>query len=68
MIGPDIEIEIEPDFTVSKIKELAEEKNNIPHSQQKLLFGNKLLSDDKTAREYNLEEGATLRLILRLRA
>jgi len=44
-----------------------EEKEGIPPVQQRLIFGGKQMSDDKTALEYNLEGGATLHLVLALR-
>ena len=52
---------------VSRIKERVEEKEGIPPVQQRLIFGGKQMSDDKTAEEYGLEGGATLHLVLALR-
>jgi ubiquitin-like protein Nedd8 len=65
--GNEIEFDIEPDYTVIKIKERVEEKLGIPPPQQRLILSGKQMSDDKTASEYKLEEGVTLHLILTLR-
>ncbi len=41
LTGKEIELDIEPDYTVSKIKERVEEKEGIPPPQQRLIFGGK---------------------------
>ncbi|KAG9622971.1 hypothetical protein KCU64_g20526, partial [Aureobasidium melanogenum] len=67
LTGKEIELDIEPDYKVSRIKERVEEKEGIPPAQQRLIFGGKQMNDDKTASEYQLEGGATLHLVLALR-
>ncbi|EKV05031.1 NEDD8-like protein (RubA), putative [Penicillium digitatum PHI26] len=67
LTGKEIELDIEPDYKVFRIKERVEEKEGIPPVQQRLIFGGKQMADDKTASEYNLEGGATLHLVLALR-
>ncbi|KAH0613545.1 uncharacterized protein LAJ45_03917 [Morchella importuna] len=67
LTGKEIELDIEPEYKVSAIKELVEVKEGIPPVQQRLIFGGKQMTDDKTAKEYNLEGGATLHLVLALR-
>ncbi|KAF3084051.1 nedd8-conjugating enzyme UBE2F, variant 2 [Orbilia oligospora] len=67
LTGKEIELDIEPDYKVFKIKERVEEKEGIPPAQQRLIFGGKQMADDKAASEYNLEGGATLHLVLALR-
>ncbi|KAJ5411873.1 Ubiquitin supergroup [Penicillium crustosum] len=67
LTGKEIELDIEPDYKVARIKERVEEKEGIPPVQQRLIFGGKQMADDKTASEYNLEGGATLHLVLALR-
>ena len=44
------------------------EKGNILPPQLTLILDGQKMSDDKTASEYKLEDGATLHLILALRA
>ncbi|KAL2022664.1 hypothetical protein VTK56DRAFT_4745 [Thermocarpiscus australiensis] len=67
LTGKEIELNVEGSDTVSKIKELVEEKEGIPPAQQRLIYGGKQMVDDKTAGDYNLEGGATLHLVLALR-
>ncbi|KAF2088451.1 ubiquitin [Saccharata proteae CBS 121410] len=67
LTGKEIELDIEPDYKISRIKERVEEKEGIPPVQQRLIFGGKQMVDDKTAEEYKLEGGATLHLVLALR-
>jgi ubiquitin-like protein Nedd8 len=67
LTGREIELDIEEDYTVSKIKERVEEKEGIPPMQQRLIYGGKQMSDDKTAKDYALEGGCTLHLVLALR-
>ncbi|USP77801.1 neural precursor cell expressed [Curvularia clavata] len=67
LTGKEIELDIESDYKVSKIKERVEEKEGIPPAQQRLIYGGKQMSDDKTAADYQLEGGATLHLVLALR-
>ncbi|KAJ8102154.1 ubiquitin-related domain-containing protein [Lipomyces tetrasporus] len=67
LTGKEIELDIEPTDKVARIKERVEEKEGIPPSQQRLIYGGKQMADDKPASEYNLEGGATLHLVLALR-
>ena len=55
LTGKEIEIDIEGDDTVSRIKERVEEKEGIPPPQQRLIFGGKQMADDKKASDYNVE-------------
>ncbi|KAK8483933.1 hypothetical protein V6N12_044402 [Hibiscus sabdariffa] len=67
LTGKEIEIDIEPTDTIDRIKERVEEKEGIPPVQQRLIYAGKQLADDKTAREYNIEGGSVLHLVLALR-
>ncbi|KAJ4813699.1 hypothetical protein LUZ62_026265 [Rhynchospora pubera] len=67
LTGKEIEIDIEPTDTVDRIKERVEEKEGIPPVQQRLIYGGKQMADDKTAKEYNIEGGSVLHLVLALR-
>jgi ubiquitin-like protein Nedd8 len=67
LTGREIELDIEADYTVQKIKERVEEKEGIPPMQQRLIYGGKQMADDKTAENYLLEPGCTLHLVLALR-
>ncbi|XP_024530827.1 NEDD8 [Selaginella moellendorffii] len=67
LTGKEIEIDIEPNDTIERIKERVEEKEGIPPVQQRLIFAGKQMNDDKTARDYNIEGGSVLHLVLALR-
>ncbi|KAI6249516.1 Ubiquitin-NEDD8-like protein RUB2 [Erysiphe necator] len=67
LTGKEIELDVELDFTIEQIKERVEEKEGIPPVQQRLIFGGKQMSDDKKAKDYNLEPGCILHLVLALR-
>lgn len=60
-------MDIEPSDTIERIKERVEEKEGIPPVQQRLIYAGKALTDDKEAREYNIEGGSVLHLVLALR-
>ncbi|KAI4976710.1 hypothetical protein ZWY2020_050317 [Hordeum vulgare] len=66
LAGKDIEIDIEPTDMVDRIKEHVEEKEGIPLVQQRLMFGGKQITDDKTAPDYKIKVGDVLRLIVAL--
>lgn len=67
LTGKEIEIDIEPNDKITRIKERVEEKEGIPPQQQRLIFGGKQMSDEKTADEYNIVGGSVLHLVLALR-
>lgn len=67
LTGKEIEIDIEGDEPISRIKERVEEKEGIPPPQQRLIFGGKQMADDKKASDYNIEGGSVLHLVLALR-
>eukprot|EP00191_Tetraselmis_sp_GSL018_P021033 CAMPEP_0177580074 /NCGR_PEP_ID=MMETSP0419_2-20121207/1346_1 /TAXON_ID=582737 /ORGANISM="Tetraselmis sp., Strain GSL018" /LENGTH=78 /DNA_ID=CAMNT_0019068877 /DNA_START=105 /DNA_END=341 /DNA_ORIENTATION=+ len=67
LTGREIEIDIEPTDTVDRIKERVEEKEGIPPVQQRLIFSGKQMNDEKTAKDYNIEGGSVLHLVLALR-
>lgn len=67
LTGKEIEIDIEPTDSIERIKERVEEKEGIPPVQQRLIFGGKQMNDDKIAKDYNIEGGSVLHLVLALR-
>ena len=67
LTGKEIEIDIESDDTIARIKERVEEKEGIPPPQQRLIFGGKQMADEKHASFYNIEGGSVLHLVLALR-
>jgi len=67
LTGKEIEIDIDPNDKIDRIKERVEEKEGIPPPQQRLIFSGRQMADDKTAKEYNIEAGSVLHLVLALR-
>ncbi|KAI0068492.1 ubiquitin [Artomyces pyxidatus] len=62
-----IELDIDLDDKITRIKEKVEEQSGVPPPQQRLIFGGRQMQDDKTAREFNITAGAVLHLVLALR-
>ena len=67
LTGKEINIDVDPDTKVERIKDRIEEKEGIPPSQQRLIFSGKQMSDEKTAADYKIEAGSVLHLVLALR-
>jgi hypothetical protein len=51
---------------VATLKELIQEKEGITHDQQRLMFHNKILEDERTLSDYNMYKGSTIYMIRRL--
>lgn len=68
LTGKEIEVDLEGEDKIGRVKEKVEEKEGIPPAQQRLIFGGKQLNDDKTLSDYNIEQGSRLHLVLALRA
>ena len=67
LTGKEIELDIEPNDKVERIKQKVEEKEGIPPPQQRLIFGGKQMNDEKSASDYKIEGGSVLHLVLALR-
>ncbi|CAF0915004.1 unnamed protein product [Rotaria sordida] len=67
LTGKEIEVDIDGTDKIERIKERVEEKEGIPPQQQRLIFGGKQMTDDKTVSEYNVNAGSVLHLVLALR-
>jgi hypothetical protein len=53
--------------TIADLKQNLSEKLGFSVDQQRLIFGGKQLEDDRTLNDYNLKNGCTVHLILRIR-
>ncbi|CAF2090043.1 unnamed protein product [Rotaria magnacalcarata] len=62
-----ITIEVEPDDYISKIKQRISERNGIPIEEQRLMWTGKQLINEKQIKDYGLQDGNTLFLVLRLK-
>ena len=65
--GKEIELNIEPNIKIERIKEQIEEKEGVPPLQQRLIFSGKQMSDEKTANDYKIQCGSVLHLVFALR-
>lgn len=67
LTGDELEIDVEKDDTIKRVKEKIEEKEGIPPVQQRLIHEGKQLKDDKSVGSYKLRGGTTLHLVIALR-
>ncbi|CAI4340752.1 CIH_HP2_G0009690.mRNA.1.CDS.1 [Saccharomyces cerevisiae] len=67
LTGKEISVELKESDLVYHMKELLEEKEGIPPSQQRLIFQGKQIDDKLTVTDAHLVEGMQLHLVLTLR-
>lgn len=67
LTGKEIELDIDADDKITRIKEKVEEQSGVPPQQQRLIFSGRQMQDDKTAKELNIVAGSVLHLVLALR-
>ena len=65
--GKTITLEVEPDEPVERLKAKIQEKEGILPDQQRIIFGGRQLDSMKTLSDYDINDGSTLNLVLRLR-
>lgn len=67
LTGKTICISLNDDMTIRRVKEEVAALENIPVEQQRLVYQGKQLEDNQTVKYYEISEGATLHLVLRLK-
>ena len=65
--GKNLELFVEPHETIEHLKLRIFVKEGIPTDEQRLIYANKQLEDNRTLIDYNIQRECTLHLILRLR-
>lgn len=63
-----ITLEVESLDTIKSVKEKIREIKGFLPDQQRLIFGGKLLEDDKPLADYKIENNSALSLVLKLKA
>ena len=68
LTGKTISLDVEPSFTVDRVKELLQDAEGIPPDQIRLISQGAPMQDGaKTLLDYDVGEGATVHMVLRLR-
>lgn len=67
LFGRTITLTSEITQTIEEIKQEIAKMENIPVDQQRLVFAGRQLEDSKTRADYNITDGSTIHLVLRLR-
>ena len=67
LTGRNTNLEVSPSDTIDDVKIMIQNEEGIPPEQQRLIFSGRQMEDDRTLSEYNIQNGANLHMMLRLR-
>jgi ubiquitin C len=67
LVGGTTTLKVRPSDTIAQVKQVIGDKMGIAPDQQRLIFASKLLEDQHTLADYNIENESTVIIVLRLR-
>jgi len=64
--GETITLDVEASDTIVMIKAMVQSMRGYPRHEQRLIFAGQQLENDRTLTDYNIQDGSTLELVLRM--
>lgn len=67
MVGKTITLKVHPSDTIDEVKTRIERQERIPHNKLSLLFNHQVLEDERSLRDYKIQEESSLQLVLKVK-